>query len=69
MLMSRLKNVNVMTQELEKNIKAQKFDTLACFSSPFHPRTIYTHFFRFLWQRGGERTPLMGFLSLNYPFF
>ena len=38
------------------------------FSSSFHPRTINNSFFGFLGQREGGRTPLMGFLSLNYQF-
>ena len=46
-----------------------KMDIFGLFSSPFHLRTINTCFFRFLGQQEGERTPLIGFLSLNCQFF
>ena len=58
----------VTTKMLEKSEKPKNC-SVGLFSGPFHPRTINTNFFRFLGQREGGRTPLMGFLSLNCPFF
>ena len=41
---------SVATETLEKIQKRPKTSILDCFSSPIHPRTINTHFFRFLGQ-------------------
>ena len=73
-IMSRQKNYvmtekTVLRQKCWKKPKTAENGYFVLFSSPFHLRTINTHFFRFLGQQGGGRTPLMGFLSLNYPFF
>ena len=57
-------------QKRLKNPEKPKNCCVGLFSSPFHPRTINTRFFfRFLGEWEGGRTPLMGFFSLNCPFF
>ena len=61
----------VSTKKCWKNQKKVENGYFGLFSSSFHPRTINTRFFRFLGQREGGRTPLMGFslYIANFSYF
>ena len=59
----------VATETLEKIQKRPKTAILECFSNPFYPRTINTHFFRFLGQQRRWENTSYGVSLYKLPIF